>query len=193
MSLATKTKKLLLLSLFSLVLLLTIVGAVWYTTPETLTPGKQPTTTQSSHSENAAGQTGSSSPAFNTYENQEFGFSFNYPRDWDIRMREFYSPNSLLNLGIKPIEEMGVSPIVINLTPKQWVENALVKMRARGVTTTETTLNGRPAIRLHDKDRISRPATTTLLLVDDEFWIDITGVNGGEKVYNMILESFEID
>ena len=128
-------------------------------------------------------------PDMKVYRNTEFGFEFEYPRDWEIRAPAFYSKVSLLNMSISPD---GSDAVVINITPKEWVENALVKMRARGVNIEDVTLDGHAAIELKDKDRVSRPATITLVLVDDTFWIDITGVLGYEEGYRQILNSFKL-
>jgi len=92
----------------------------------------------------------------------------------------------MFNMDIGP----NGSGITINITPKEWIENALVKMRARGVVTEDITLSGRPALQMEDHDEVSRPATITLILVDDEFWIDITGIHTYQMEYNQLLESF---
>jgi len=126
-----------------------------------------------------------------TYRNEEWDFEFEYLESWDTRIPEFGSSVSLFNIGVKPSDSGGISPIVINVTPKEWIEGALVKMRARGVFTKDIILAGRPALQIEDHDRFSRPATITLVLVNDEFWIDITGIHTYQTEYNQLLSTFK--
>lgn len=121
------------------------------------------------------------------YRNEKWGFEFEYLGDWATREPAFYSTVSLFNMDVGPNE----SGITINITPKEWIENALVKMRARGVVTKDIILASRPALQIEDRDEFSRPATITLVLVNDKFWIDITGVHTYQTEYNQLIKSFK--
>ncbi len=125
-----------------------------------------------------------------TYKNDEWGFGFEYPNDWEIRTPAFHSAASLFNLALDPVDKHDAEVIVLNISPKDWVEKALVKMKARGVVVENITFSGRDALRIDDKDGLGRSATITLIVVDGEYWIDITGVKSYGNLYNQILDSF---
>ncbi len=186
--------KLYLLCIALLPLLIILLAGWWFRFPLSFTQvPSSATTTHLVGVDATNNEVVENSEQLNVYRNDEFGFSFRFPKEWDTRIPEFGSSVSLFNMGLKPIDYGGLGYVVINVTQKNWIESALVKMRARGVTTTDIVVSGRPALRLEDKDRISRPSTSVLILVDDKFWIDITGVKGNEEVYNMVLDSFVIE
>lgn len=120
------------------------------------------------------------------YRNEEWGFQFDHPVNWTIRIPAFGSAASLFNMAVGSGDR-----VTINLTPKNWIENAMVKMEARGVVFEHIFLDGRPAFKTEDYDRFSRPAIVTFVLVDDEYWIDLTGVIQYKDEYYGILNSFQ--
>ena len=131
---------------------------------------------------------GDSVTAPNIYRNEEWGFQFEYPKEWEVREPAFVSGVSLFNMAIGSAPANGIT---INITPKNWIEGAMTKMKARGVVFEEIFLDGKSAYKTYDKDGWSRPAILTLVLVNDEYWIDITGISKYEEEYNQIIESFE--
>ena len=133
------------------------------------------------------------SEEYKTYHNEEYGFSFEYPSDWEVRTSIFHSAVSLFNIAVEPSTKKNPEAVLINLTPKEWIENALVKMRRRGVVTRDVIVSDFSALQMDDRDGLGRPATNTLVLVDDTFWIDITGIKTHDAVYRQILESFMIE
>lgn len=65
-----------------------------------------------------------------TYTNKEFGFEFQYPKDWMVTEGTFSSPSSLFNLEISPSEEgtsslgMGLINPIINIVTAKFGDNA---------------------------------------------------------------------
>ena len=187
-----------------LIVTVTLAGVGWYlrnitesntvlqATEEVENNGAHPTSTprQATTNQSNVQSVGEAQPGLKLYRNDEFGFEFQHPADWEIRVPAFKSAVSLFNMAFDPSDKHNAEVVSVNITPKEWVENALVKMRARGVVTKDVTLDGRPAIEFKDKGSFSRPATITLVLVDDTFWIDITGVLGYEEGYEQVLDSF---
>lgn len=125
-----------------------------------------------------------------TYRNEDWGFQFEYPSDWEVRSPAFGSSISLFNLAIEPKENFQIKAMTLNITPKTWIEDALIKMENRGVQVQEITLFNLPALQLEDTN-MGRESISFLILIDNEYWIDITGIKVHEKTLNQILDSFE--
>ncbi|MCA9358477.1 hypothetical protein KC902_04415 [Candidatus Kaiserbacteria bacterium] len=176
-------------SLLTFVLILVIIGAAWWLWHEPSDSAVEV--------EIGANQTATTSPEkfvevettdANIYRNEDWGFQFEYPKEWEVREPAFVSGVSLFNMAIGSAPANGIT---INITPKNWIEGAMTKMKARGVVFEEIFLDGKSAYKTYDKDGWSRPAILTLVLVNDEYWIDITGISKYEEEYNQIIESFE--
>ncbi|USN89023.1 MAG: hypothetical protein H6780_01205 [Candidatus Nomurabacteria bacterium] len=176
-------------SLLTFVLILVIIGAAWWVWHEMSDSAVEV--------EIGTNQTATTSPEefveiettdVNIYRNEDWGFQFEYPQEWEVREPAFVSGVSLFNMAIGPAPANGIT---INITPKNWIEGAMTKMKARGVVFEEIFLDGKSAYKTYDKDGWSRPAILTLVLVSDEYWIDITGISKYEEEYNQIIESFE--
>lgn len=176
-------------SLLNFVMILVIIGAAWWVWHEMSDSAVEV--------EIGTNQTATTSPEefveiettdANIYRNEDWGFQFEYPQEWEVREPAFVSGVSLFNMAIGPAPANGIT---INITPKNWIEGAMTKMKARGVVFEEIFLDGKSAYKTYDKDGWSRPAILTLVLVSDEYWIDITGISKYEEEYNQIIESFE--
>ncbi|MCI0597811.1 hypothetical protein L0Y34_01940 [Candidatus Parcubacteria bacterium] len=126
---------------------------------------------------------------YQTYRNEEFGFEFNYPNDWIIRIPAFYSAVSLFNMAIEPRDNSSPEAVFINITPKQWIEDAHTKMRDRGAVITEIELNGKVALTTDTNEGIGGAARNYYVLIDNSFWIHISGQMRQQEVFEKILSS----
>ncbi len=127
-----------------------------------------------------------------TYQNKDWGITFEYPNDWEIKTPAFYSTVSKLNLSIDPkIDKKYPDTILINITPKEWIINALKKIDARGIQTTDSNVYGFKALKMEDQD-MGIATISYLVLINDSYWIDISGRKEYEDVLDQVLASFII-
>jgi len=66
-----------------------------------------------------------STPATKVYRNEEFGFEFQYPKDWTFEINNFYSPASKFNLqGNASAEDYNaiLPPFLINIVTPDFVD-----------------------------------------------------------------------
>ncbi len=127
-----------------------------------------------------------------TYRNDEWGITFNYPNDWVIRQPAFGSTVSLFNFSIEPsFEKKLPDPILVNITPKEWIVNALKKMENRGVVTIDVSVAGFDALKIEDQD-MGIPSVSYLILINDSYWIDFSAKKDYEETLNQVLASLVI-
>lgn len=129
---------------------------------------------------------------FKTYRNEEWGFAFEYPSDWEVRIPAFGSKASLFNMAVEPTSPYNPEAILINITSKAWIDDALAKMMARGVEVHGTSLSNRPALTLNDKGSVGRDTTFTLVTINTNYYMAIQGVRDYKNKYDALLESFAI-
>lgn len=126
------------------------------------------------------------------YRNEEWGITFSYPSDWVIKEPAFGSAVSLFNFSIEPTYEKKLpDPILVNITPKTWIENALEKMVDRGVVPNETYIAGFVALKIEDYD-MGIPSVSYLILVNNTYWLDFSAKKDYEETLNQVLASLVI-
>lgn len=129
---------------------------------------------------------------YQIYRNDDWGISFNYPSDWIIRQPAFGSAVSLFNLSIEPTFEKKLpDPVLVNITPKQWIINALKKMEDRGIQAHDTSVAGFKALKIEDQD-MGIPSVSYLVLINDAYWIDFSAKKDYEETLNQVLASLVI-
>ncbi len=126
------------------------------------------------------------------YHNEEWGITFSYPSDWVIKEPAFGSAVSLFNFSIEPtFEKKFPDPILVNITPKTWIENALEKMQMDGIIFSNTKIYGLDAIRFESSYE-GMPQIDYLILVNDTYWINVAGKKDYEETLNQVLASLVI-
>jgi hypothetical protein len=116
-----------------------------------------------------------SSPDRQVYINQEWRFSFEYPVDWEFRIPAFGSKASLFNMELLPSEGKSFSePIYINITPKWWIDRLLPDIEKQNNQPRTVLINGRGAI-VSTYPYMSIPSLSYLVLINNEYWVDISG------------------
>jgi hypothetical protein len=72
-----------------------------------------------------------------TYRNEEWGFEFRYPDNWEIRVNTFKSPFSKFNLVAHPINtHPNFEPFGINITDADYVERSYQSIESKATSTT---------------------------------------------------------
>lgn len=126
----------------------------------------------------------------NEYRNEEWGFGFEYPEGWKIREPAFGSTVSLFNFVIGPLSKAAVpDPIILNISPKSWGESVLLKIDNSGVDRTTHVVAGRESS-YHLSEDMGIPMHSYFILIDDAYWINITGKTAYEKELQQVLDSF---
>ena len=123
--------------LISAMLIVAIITSTWWLwsrlhtqpTPAITSPiATQPTATSSVSAQTTAT---SSTTGTKTYRNEEWGFQFEYPEGWEVTTPAFGSAVSLFNMEVGPD---GSGLVLVNITPQDWIEEALVKMKDYAVS-----------------------------------------------------------
>lgn len=124
------------------------------------------------------------------YENTAWGIKFEYPNDWEIRQPAFGSKVSLFNLAIESkLEKKLPDPIIINITPKYWVDN-IIKSTPQ-TEFTNYTIDGKKAIYYSSTD-MGIPTWSYFTLINNTYWINISGKKEYEEILNQVLSSLTI-
>lgn len=160
------------------------LGAGWYwwqVSPETALVDN----TKGTQSEQV-GETSSK----NIYRNNNWGITFEYPNDWEIREPAFGSSVSLFNLALKSsVENSLPDPVIINITPKYWVDRIINSTQSKEFRTYE--IDNREAIYYLSED-MGIPTWSYFVLINNTYWINISGKNGYEDVLNQVISSLSI-
>lgn len=126
------------------------------------------------------------------YRNDEWGITFNYPNDWVIRQPAFGSKVSKLNFSVEPKEGRKYpETILFNITPKSWIENAMVNMKKDGIVFSDTEVSDLKAIRFESSYE-GMPQIDYLILVNNTYWINVAGKKDYEETLNQVLASLVI-
>jgi len=133
---------------------------------------------------------GSTASDANMYRNEEWGFGFEYPDGWEIREPAFGSTVSLYNFIVEPVSRAEVpDPILVNLSPKTWGESVLTKVKNQGVLIESKMIAGND-FSYHLSSDMGIPMHSYFILIDDEYWINITGKTAYETELQQVLDSF---
>lgn len=151
---------------------------------------KNKTADLSKNEQNLTTTTTPATSSLKIYRNEEWGFEFEYPKDWRIKENAFGSAVSMFNLVIEQIDTAHLPrPIRINVLPNDWIEQVQKSFEADGIELVKVQINGIDGIRYeHADEGLSQ---IDFLISKDEYWI----VVGGKKKYidtlNQVLGSFK--
>ena len=112
---------------------------------------------------------------FNTYRNEEFGFEFNFPKDWKIRENAFGSAVSKFNLVIEPI----------NILPNDWIEKVTKDM----IESDRLSVDGVSGVKYKELD-MGLPQIEYIFPLGDNK-IVIGGKEQYEATLNEVLSTFK--
>ncbi len=124
----------------------------------------------------------------NTYINESWGFTFNFPKDWELTEPAFGSGSTLFNLALNPKTDIALpDKISFNITSKEWVDKIIIQNKIeQDRKFTDITFQGVSAIEKYGMTFSVVPTFGYFILVDDLYWIDITVVlnNDGKVIYS---------
>lgn len=131
-----------------------------------------------------------SSPDRQVYINQKWRFSFEYPKGWEIREPAFGSASSLFNLAVWPEAHDAFDPVTINITPKWWMDRVLeTSAKDKKVATA---IVGRPGWTYPSVTMSVLLTQEYLVLINDEYWINISIQDEFAPELQMVLDTFEL-
>ena len=126
----------------------------------------------------------------NIYRNEKWGIAFEYPVGWEVREPAFGSKVSLFNLALEPSAGKKLpQPIVINVTPKYWVDRIIDSTPKTEFTNYR--IAGRDSIYYSSED-MGMPTQSHFVLIENQYWVNISGKTGYETELNQVLESLTI-
>lgn len=170
------------------VALLIVVGCGWYWWSVQQTVDSE----QEEKQIESVGTEGSTSTeTVNIYQNNEWGISFEYPLDWEIREPAFGSTVSLFNFAIEPIDPFRIKAITFNLFNKAWGISAIEKMKNDGIVFEDQKVKGYDAL-YFESSYEGTPQLDYMILVNDTYWVNVAGKKEYESVLTQVLESLEI-
>lgn len=126
-----------------------------------------------------------SSPDREVYINQVWRFSFEIPKGTTVRDPEAGSAVALVNLGILPEGEGGISPVRVFLSPKSWVDRLLDKKEG------DIQIGGLDGWYYQSVTMSVIPKMSYFVLVNDEYWVNIGIQNEYLEDFQMVLDTFE--
>lgn len=133
----------------------------------------------------------STTPAFKTYRNEEWGFEFKYPEDWSFHPNTFYSPFSKFNLvGASPEENGHPDPLapslLINVVTPDFADRAFYDLRNTG---SETNVGGVIGLKYeYGYEGLSKIA---IILSFGQYKMILGAQKQYEAVFNQILATFK--
>ncbi len=99
--------------------------------------------TNISQNQEIAGSLNEVTPGYRRYENEEWGFAFEYPEDWLVKENYFENYYSQFNILVTPItESRWDDPILINIVTPDFVRSSFLAYQDQ---KTATVFKGRKA------------------------------------------------
>ncbi|OGH77481.1 MAG: hypothetical protein A2301_02430 [Candidatus Magasanikbacteria bacterium RIFOXYB2_FULL_40_13] len=123
---------------------------------------------------------------YNTYRNEEFGFEFEFPKDWEVREAFFKNYYSIFNIVLKPKTGQTVFfPILINVVLPKFADNAF----KHDTVVDNATIDGiNGIVYKYEEDGIKK-ASYVFSLGENKI---ILGSDLGEvEVFNEFVKSFK--
>lgn len=129
-----------------------------------------------------------------TYRNTEFGFEFEYPKDWTLEENSFYSPFSKFNLiGASPKEKGIGNPVIpsflVNIVTLSFADTFVRNTKISEATTSDVVIAGIKAKKYeYEFESVSR---ITIDVPLEEYHVLLGTGKSYENVFNQILASFK--
>lgn len=123
------------------------------------------------------------------YRNDEWRFSFKYPSGWKIEDPASYSKVAMLNLAVWPETEDVFYPVRVVITPKWWIDRILDDPDQ---VKQPVTIDGVTGWSYDSITMSVIPTTEYLLLINDEYWINLSIQQEFADQLSMILDTFKL-
>jgi len=170
-----KQKHILLLFVIGSVLLLGFLATVFLSSQNSVSP-------TDSTSDHQPDKNDAEIDGLQLYRNEEWGFKFQYPKDWQIRQPAFGSAVSKFNMDVEPLFPHLPHPITINILPNDWIERVQKNFESRDIAPSEIQVGGIEGLGYeHTSEGLSQ---IDYLFPRGEYWI----VVGGKKQYKDVLD-----
>ncbi len=177
-----------------LIAILTALGVFAVRTAAPI-PDERPTTPQTSEGSSSTSTAlqrepitrEPSSPDREVYVNQEWRFSFEYPKGWEVLSPVSSSPITFFNLGVRNPEKD--IPILLDINPNAWIESTVTAFKEKGIDVQETVINSKKVLRYSERGWVGRPSKIHAFPVNDEYWVVLLITNGNEEMGYVVLES----
>jgi len=132
--------------------------------------------------------------AIKTYTNTEFGFEFQYPKDWSFHANTFGGPFTKFNLvGASPEENNLPNPILpsilINIVTPDLANMANINLRKLDASTSVVVVAGIQGTKYEYEFEGTKKISIYLPL--GEYQVNIGTQKRYEDVFNQILSSFK--
>lgn len=100
----------------------------------------------------------------------------------------FGGPVTLFNMSLNDPNKF--MPVTINITQKEWIDGVLSEFQQKGVNTDPELIASIEADIVEDTDWLGRSAQSAYILINDEYWIDISVTNSYETERELIRSTF---
>ncbi len=134
----------------------------------------------------------------NTYINESWGFTFNFPKDWELTEPAFGSGHSLFAVGINPVPPDVPHAISIEITPRSWFDRVLHQIRNdSNYKISKSTFSNKESIKVEGYIYESVPELHHLVLRYNLYWVSVGVVSGDKnnpfysKQWGMVRDSFQ--
>jgi hypothetical protein len=195
---STSKKHILLLIVVALALL--AVAGFWIATQQsTMPPILLPPTSQQSGTSSLSGAVGTSTDVANNdkatstsglqhYRNEEWGFEFEYPEEWEVIEKTFFSHYSKFNLVVRPkIGWYKVFPLSVNIVLPEFPERSFANTEKE---TSEVVVSGVSGVQY--KYQFEDSSETAVILPLGKYKIIIgTDDERYQQIFNQFLSSFK--
>ncbi len=130
-----------------------------------------------------------SSPDREVYINQEWRFSFEYPKGWELLPSAFGGPVTLSNIALNdPKRNL---PIDVSVVYEYWQSEVTEELKLKGVEMKMDAFAGFDTLVFQGGGVMGRPSEIAIIQTGDEYWVRISGLNGYEKEREIVLNSFQ--
>ena len=166
-----------------------LAGAGWYYFLTQNKTTEAPTTNAPDLQANESNVEINKKDGLKLYRNEEWGFEFRYPADWEIRQPAFGSAVSKFNMAVEPPSPHLPDPIRINILPTDWIEQAHEKIKARGFEPSGIEIDGVSGVK-YEYTSEGLPQIDYFFPRED-YWIVVGGKKEYEDILNKVIASFK--
>jgi len=123
------------------------------------------------------------------YRNEEWGFEFQYPKDWQILQPAFGSAVSKFNMDVVPPVRHLPDPIRINILPNDWIARVQNTFEVEKIIPSKITISGVDGLRYdHKSEGLSQ---IDYLFSRKTYWVVVGGKKQYEDVLNQVLSTLK--